>query len=213
MSPMFNFVLNTLGFFTLLVGVNVDAFLSPASIQPHLNINLHKKASSPTTQLLLANRKDRTIYNEITSLNLPIGEAGRKTRRDVYTEPDWVAARSDKRVFYMLGNTFISAIVGQLFQEICFMTGVAFFVISWNALLVEGYADFTGVHHEALYQLPDYLAMQLPLLPFQLSSSALGLLLGRYWSGCWYRGPDYHKINNEHICSQNTNSFRLPFFI
>jgi hypothetical protein len=123
---------------------------------------------------------NRSIYNEITSLNVPIGEAGRITRRDVYTEADWVKARSSTRMFYMLGNTFKSAIVGQLFNEVSFIATIGLFVVAWNSLLIEGYTDFSGIHHDALYQLPSFFLLKLPVLPFQLSSSALGLLLGRY---------------------------------
>ena len=37
-------------------------------------------------------------------------------------------------------------------------------------------------HHDSLAGLPSFLAMKLPLEPFTLSTSALGLLLGEYFN-------------------------------
>ncbi len=79
----------------------------------------------------------------------------------------------------MLATTFESSIVGQLFDEVLFVAFGAFSVCAWNSFLIEGFDDFLGIHHAPLFELPHYAALRLPLVPFQLSSSALGLLSGR----------------------------------
>jgi putative membrane protein len=56
------------------------------------------------------------------------------------------------------------------------MAYIAMFLVVWNALLVFGYADFLGVHHDPLAFAVLY-SLKLPPAPFMLSSPALGLLL------------------------------------
>ena len=59
-------------------------------------------------------------------------------------------------------------------REIIATTGVALFVFLYN-MLTGGYDDFSQVHHDPLIGfLPK---MTLPLAPFTLASSSLGLLL------------------------------------
>eukprot|EP00980_Cylindrotheca_fusiformis_P030555 scaffold25026_cov142-Cylindrotheca_fusiformis.AAC.1 len=60
-------------------------------------------------------------------------------------------------------------------QEVLFITFAAVFVLLYNDILVSGFDDFNGVHHDGLATfLPP---LKLPLVPFTLSSGALGLLL------------------------------------
>ena len=63
-------------------------------------------------------------------------------------------------------------------REIIATTSVAALVFLWN-MIVGGYDDFNQVHHDALinsYYLPEW---KLPMAPFTLASSSLGLLLGK----------------------------------
>lgn len=146
--------------------------------------------SSPADEV-----KQRDTYNRILGTNMPLGEANRINRRDVYTQEDWVKARSDQRFFDVLSKIGKSAILGQLFDEVIIVSSVALFCILWNGILVTGFTDFGGVQHDALVGIPSFLMMKLPLEPFTLSSSALGLLLvfrtnssyARWWEarGCW----------------------------
>ena len=62
-------------------------------------------------------------------------------------------------------------------REIIATTSVALVVVLWNAL-TGGYDDFNQVHHDAIinsFYLPQW---KLPMAPFTLASSSLGLLLG-----------------------------------
>lgn len=97
---------------------------------------------------------------------VPYGESSRKYRRDVYTHSDWVKHRSEARVFANLRGIFFSGVIRQLRNEAALITGMAVFCVVWNDLIVPG-AGGDAV-------LP---CLKLPLLPFTISSPALGLLL------------------------------------
>jgi len=103
------------------------------------------------------------------------GETSRKYRRTFYTHNDWLNHRSDDRFMRLVLSAADSGVVRQLSTAVGFVVGTAAFVVLWNALLVEGYVDFSGLHHAAL--LPNLQLMELPYEPFTLSTPALGLLL------------------------------------
>lgn len=105
------------------------------------------------------------------------GETSRKYRRTFYTHNDWLNHRSDDRFMRLVLSAADSGVVRQLSTAVGFVVGTAAFVVLWNALLVEGYVDFSGLHHAAL--LPNLQLMELPYEPFTLSTPALGLLLGK----------------------------------
>ena len=62
-------------------------------------------------------------------------------------------------------------------REIAATTSVATLIFLWN-MLTGGYDDFSQVHHEALIQSYYLPTIKLPMAPFTLASSSLGLLLG-----------------------------------
>jgi len=72
-----------------------------------------------------------------------------------------------------------SGIVRALTEEIALTTSVATFICVFNAVLVTGFDDFAGVHHDALVSI-GFPALSLPAMFFTLSSPALSLLLGTY---------------------------------
>ena len=103
------------------------------------------------------------------------GEGSRKYRRTVYTHNEWVKHRSSDRFIRNLSSVFNSGVYKSLAKEVLATTGVASFLIFWNAL-TGGYTDLSGVQHEAII---DFLpTLTLPLTPFTLLSPSLGLLLG-----------------------------------
>ena len=105
------------------------------------------------------------------------GETSRQFRRSFFTHKDWMKHRSENRFIKNVMTTVKSGVVRQLAGQVGFVILTSSFVVAWNSLLVEGYVDFSAVHHDALIQsgLP---LMKLPIEPFTLSSPALGLLLG-----------------------------------
>ena len=104
------------------------------------------------------------------------GEGSRKYRRTVYTHNEWVKHRSSDRFIRNLSSVFDSGVYKSLAKEVLATTGVASFLLLWNAL-TGGYTDLSGVQHEAII---DFLpTLTLPLTPFTLLSPSLGLLLGK----------------------------------
>jgi ion channel-forming bestrophin family protein len=109
---------------------------------------------------------------------LSYGERSRPYRRDVFDHDEWVRVRSNTRFANNLLTIFESGVVRQLLREVILTTGVATFICAYNALLVKGYDDFAGIHHDPLVQ--GFYVFSLPGVFFTLTSPALSLLLGTY---------------------------------
>jgi len=104
------------------------------------------------------------------------GEESRKNRRDVYTHDDWVKHRSPQRFVRNLQAIFASGVYSNMANEILIATAVATNVVLYNCL-VGGFVDFEGVKHAAIINSSLLPVIGLPLTPFTLASSSLGLLL------------------------------------
>jgi ion channel-forming bestrophin family protein len=107
---------------------------------------------------------------------LSYGERSRPFRRDLFSYDDWVDHRRSDRFGGSLFSVFRSGVFQQLLKEIYLTTGIATFVCLYNALLVTGYDDFVGVHHDPLVQ--GLYVLAIPGLFFTVTSPALSLLLG-----------------------------------
>jgi len=108
---------------------------------------------------------------------LSYAERSRPYRRDVFSYDDWVRHRSSERFSGRLGKLTKSGIVRALSDEILLTSSVATFICVFNALLVAGFDDLGGVHHDAWINIGLPL-LKLPAMFFTLSSPALSLLLG-----------------------------------
>ena len=106
------------------------------------------------------------------------GERSRPYRRDVFDHDEWVRVRSNTRFSSNLLTIFESGVVRQLLREVILTTAVATFICAYNALLVNGYDDFAGIHHDPLVQ--GFYVFSIPGAFFSLTSPALSLLLGTY---------------------------------
>ena len=127
-------------------------------------------ASKTTSSLDMGPPKPDIVLQET------YGEGSRKYRRTVYTHNEWVKHRSSDRFIRNLSSVFDSGVYKSLAKEVLATTGVASFLLLWNAL-TGGYTDLAGVQHEAII---DFLpTLTLPLTPFTLLSPSLGLLLGK----------------------------------
>ena len=120
--------------------------------------------------------------------DLSYGEESRKYRRTVYTHDDWVKHRSSDRIFRYTFAIFSSGIYKNIGAEISTVTAIAAFTVLWNAM-AGTYTDFSGVVHDGLLSgvvLDGLLKntvvpiLSLPLAPFSLLSTSLGLLLGKF---------------------------------
>ena len=108
---------------------------------------------------------------------LSYSERRRPYRRDVFDSDEWVRVRNTARFSKNLLTIFESGIVRQLLSEAIFIGGAATFLCLYNALLVTGYDDFNGIHHDPFGQ--GFYVFKLPGIFFTLTSPALSLLLGK----------------------------------
>lgn len=109
---------------------------------------------------------------------LSYAERSRPYRRDVFDSDEWVRVRSTTRFSKNLMSIFQSGVVRQLLNEAIFIGGAATFLCLYNALLVNGYDDFSGIHHDPFGQ--GFYVFKLPSIFFTLTSPALSLLLGKW---------------------------------
>ncbi|CAJ1964536.1 unnamed protein product [Cylindrotheca closterium] len=133
-------------------------------------------SGSTSTSLNLESLEQKTPdYDATAKLLDSYGEQSRKYRRNVFGSADWIKSRRSTRFFDTILSTPKSALIRQISTEVLFISTIALFVVLYNDFLVEGFQDFAGVKHEAFtHALP---AFKLPMVPFTLSSGALGLLL------------------------------------
>lgn len=107
---------------------------------------------------------------------IPYGEESRKFRRTVYSHEDWVKHRSPDRFFKNILSTTRSGIYKNVGREVLVVTLIATFVMLWNMLTGE-YTDLVGGVHPGILRGQYTPVLALPMNPFTLSSSFLGLLL------------------------------------
>lgn len=135
----------------------------------------------PTTSVGTPCFSRQTVVRHVTvddTNHWTYGEESRKYRRTAYTWDDWVKHRSTDRFFENLANLPASGLVRSIFKEIAAIATISTVIILWNTLLVEGWTDLEGVKHAALSAHPaDMPKLVMPLTPFTLSTSSLGLLL------------------------------------
>ncbi|CAJ1964542.1 unnamed protein product [Cylindrotheca closterium] len=103
------------------------------------------------------------------------GEKSRLYRRNVYSSADWVRSRRPKRFRNNIRTTFQSGLVRQLQPELTAIVTVSVLVVLYNDCLAVGYTDFDGVKHAGLA--PFLPPLELPIIAWSLTTSALGLLL------------------------------------
>jgi len=143
---------------------------------------------APMPSKATASRVVTELYNttEIDILpNIPpvkdfsYGEESRKYRRTVYSHDDWRKHRSSDRFIYNLASLGVSGVYKNIGREVGTATAIAALVCFYNAL-VGGYTDFSEVEHGPVIANSWLTVAGLPLTPFSLSTSSLGLLLGMY---------------------------------
>ena len=125
--------------------------------------------------------------NKLTSLKalpgedpdpLSYAEVSRQYRRDFYTHELWLKHRAKNRFVATLLKSFDSGVVQQLADEVLLVGAIAASVCLWNNLFVTGWDDFSMIRHDPVIDSKVPL-IALPIQPFNLSSAALSLLLGK----------------------------------
>lgn len=136
-----------------------------------VQFNTVRKSSNTALHVSTLPKKDPS--------GLSYGERSRPYRRTFYTQPDWEKHRSKRRFVGNLGNLFRSGVVRQLSDEVSLVAFVGFFVCVFNVLLVDGFDDFSNVHHEPLIEGFRFPLLKMPSEFFTFTSPALSLLLGK----------------------------------
>jgi len=97
-----------------------------------------------------------------------------------FDEEKWLAHRASDRFYRSLFNFNMSPIVESLVDEVGVLMALSVCIIVWNGLLIEGFSDFSGLHHEALLAanplVPNF-KLTLPIEPSLIGGGPLGFLL------------------------------------
>ena len=135
---------------------------------------ISKDVSSPTTdtddvvsQRILGGVDLSTILQNSDKYK----ESSRVYRRTVFKENDWAEFRASDRLFKNLKTMFISGTVRGLLAEVGSVLVVSTIVWIINYIILSGLLEEFGISRQVSS------LVSLPVLPFQLSSPALGLLL------------------------------------
>ena len=103
------------------------------------------------------------------------GEKSRLYRRDVFTSADWIRYRRPDRFIDHILTIYDSGLIRGLRLELLVLTTLSTFIVLYNDIFVNGIQGWNGqIAYGPILHLP---ALQLPLIPFTLSTAALGLLL------------------------------------
>jgi hypothetical protein len=114
-------------------------------------------------------------------LFLSNAELNRPVRRDVYNYDLWVQHRSPDRFVTNLIDAMQSINLRHLLPDTINMGLLATFICTYNALLVNGYDDWDGMHHVPLLAgVMTFPVVQMPSVVFGLTTPFLALLLGTY---------------------------------
>ena len=96
------------------------------------------------------------------------------------THDQWVKHRSSDRFINNLRTLPNSGIYKQVGKEVFLTTSIAISVCVWNAL-VGGYEDFGGAMHDPVIAESWAVKVGMPMTPFTVLNSSLGLLLGEFY--------------------------------
>jgi len=103
-------------------------------------------------------------------------EISRRYRRSFFDQDQWLKHRRSDRFVDNLLTLSDSGVVRALKNEVFLIGAIASVICIWNALMVAGFDDWAGVHHNPIVGLVLPL-VKLPAEPLTVSSPALGLLL------------------------------------
>jgi hypothetical protein len=112
-----------------------------------------------------------------TNDDISFGESSRPFRRDVFGYDNWVQHRSTDRFIGNLLDILKSGVFRELLPYCFSISSIATFVVIYNALFVNGYDDFAGIHHSTILGAA-FPLLKMPMDFFNLCTPSLALLLG-----------------------------------
>lgn len=152
-------------------GITAYAFAEPfvrgcGSITHH---RCHRRSLDTKLRVLSSKDPDDWSY----------GERSRPFRRDVFGYDDWVNHRSTDRFAGNLLDILKSGVFRELVPPCLFTSSAAVVFCLYNVLLVAGYQDLSGLHHEPIIANLRLPLLKLPADVFSLVTPSLALLLGK----------------------------------
>ena len=115
--------------------------------------------------MLIVGHNKKRMYDEKSRMN----------RRDVFTSADWIRYRRPDRFIDHLRSVYESGLLHAMQVQLLVLTTFSIFVVVYNDIFVNGIQGWDGQisYVPTVHLLP----LQLPLTPFSISTTALGLLL------------------------------------
>jgi predicted membrane chloride channel (bestrophin family) len=133
----------------------------------------------PSRQSLKELEWTKPSDEEVDYLLKQYGEVSRYYRRDVFDAGDWVRSRRPTRFIDAALSTFKSGLLRQIAPHVFVLGFFAAMVVVYNNLWISKQLPF------GLYKyLP---SLRIPILPFNLASGSLGLLLTFRTNSCYQR--------------------------
>mmetsp|Transcript_8069 Transcript_8069/g.19540 ORF Transcript_8069/g.19540 Transcript_8069/m.19540 type:complete len:542 (+) Transcript_8069:51-1676(+) len=176
----------------LLNNSNESTAFAPASIR-HKN-KIPKPTTSTTSKTRLFSRRLKALQSleqktpdeqEVSRLLDTYSEKSRLYRRNVFSAADWIRVRRSDRFMNNIWTTFQSGLIRQLQPELSAIVTASVLVVLYNDILAVGYVDFDGIKHAGMA--PYLPPLELPIVAWSLSTSAMGLLLTFRTSVCYAR--------------------------
>mmetsp|Transcript_10636 Transcript_10636/g.18689 ORF Transcript_10636/g.18689 Transcript_10636/m.18689 type:complete len:441 (-) Transcript_10636:177-1499(-) len=173
----------------LLAGKEVKAFSSPPSFTAAKSSKLLRSYSNhqsdnngflgplqASTNSDHASGDDLFDYDQLMNSNV---EKNRLTSMySRFGHKEWLVHRASDRFYRNLFELNKSPIVESLLDEVALLVMISLGIIFWNGLLIEGYTDLNGLHHDPLsFSFLPTIKLSLPMDPFLLCGGPLGLLL------------------------------------
>eukprot|EP00957_Ditylum_brightwellii_P182379 13893648-Ditylum_brightwellii.AAC.1 len=148
---------------------------SSSSLLSKVNI-VKKRTWKRSSNSLYSAKSQFDDYDYDKLMNTSV-EKGRFDANYVRFDNDkWLAHRASDRFYRSLLDFKISPMIESLLDEIVLLMGISVIIILWNELLVDGYTDLNGLHHEAMFAesaLAPNFRLALPIEPFLISGGPL----------------------------------------
>ena len=179
----------------LVVVISMMSNMGPATSFMLIPSNSHSKIVTikkiSSNSVLFSTSASSDNNNNMNDVEPSYGEQSRMYRRDVFGYDNWVEHRSTNRFVGNLFDVLKSGVFRQLLPSCFYMSSIALFVILYNTALVDGYDDFSGLHHDPVLSAFSFLSFPLMKIPgdfFSLCTPSLALLLGTSMYSCFVVG-------------------------
>ena len=114
-------------------------------------------STSKRSQRSLSSLPSSTEYDHDELMNSEAEKIRFDGQHEVFNHNKWLQHRASDRFYSTLFQFGGSPIVKNLIDEVGVLIAVSLGIIFWNEMLVEGYTDFSGIHHDAPFAANSFL--------------------------------------------------------